>query len=175
LQLLVGLVSAYRYEGPRVNEEAARAEAKELGAAVRSAGGKLVAHDDVVRVLTTRSKPHLVETFKHYEELHGRHILEDLASSGGKDESETLLETVMCLAAPARYFAQVMEAGLRDGADGQAKDALTRVAVTRSDADMDDIRAAYQEQFGSKLEDAVAARAHGHYRDALLSLVGAGN
>ncbi|KAK3138915.1 hypothetical protein QOZ80_5AG0375130 [Eleusine coracana subsp. coracana] len=168
--LLVGLVSAYRYEGPRVNEEVARAEAKALGAAVKSAGGvagKLVANDEVVRVLTTRSKPHLVETFKYYKEIHARHIDEDL-------KDETLLEAVMCLAAPAKYFSGVMEAGLRDGADNHAKDALTRVAVTRSDADMDEIRAAYQEQFGTKLEDAVAAKAHGHYRDALLSLVGAG-
>uniref|UniRef100_A0A0A8ZGA9 Annexin D4 n=1 Tax=Arundo donax TaxID=35708 RepID=A0A0A8ZGA9_ARUDO len=167
--LLVGLVSAYRYEGPRVNEEVASAEAKALGAAVKSAGGvagKLVANDEVVRILSTRSKPHLVETFKYYKEMHGRHIEEDL----GKDE--TLLETVLCLAAPAKYFSQEMEAGLRDGADNHAKDALTRVAVTRSDADMDEIRAAYQEQFGDKLEDAIAAKAHGHYKDALLSLVG---
>ena len=68
---------------------------------------------------------------------------------------------------------QVMEVALRDGADEHEKDALTRVAVTRSDRDMDEIRAAYEEQFGAKLEDAIAARAHGHYRDALLSLVGA--
>jgi len=64
-----------------------------------------------------------------------------------------------------------MEAALRDGADQHEKDALTRVAVTRSEHDMDDIRAAYEEQFGAKLEDAIAARAHGRYRDALLSLV----
>ena len=178
VQLLVGLVSAYRYEGPRVNEEVAKAEAKALGAAVKSAdagggsGEKLVENDEVVRILTTRSKPHLVETFKYYKEMHGRHVEEDLSQSSGE---ETLLETVLCLAAPAKYFSQVMEGALRDGADHHAKEALTRVAVTRSDHDMDDIRAAYHQQFGAKLEDAIAAKAHGHYRDALLSLVGAGN
>ncbi|XP_062181650.1 annexin D4-like [Phragmites australis] len=169
--LLVGLVSAYRYEGPRVNEEVARAEAKALGAAVKSAGGvagKLLENDEVVRILSTRSKPHLVETFKYYKEMHGKHIEEDL----GKEE--TLHETVLCLAAPAKYFSQVIEEALRDGADNHGKDALSRVAVTRSDVDMDEIRAAYHEQFGAKLEDAIAAKAHGHYRDALLSLVGAG-
>jgi annexin D len=103
LQLLVGLVSAYRYEGPRVNEEVARAEAKALGAAVKSAGGRLAENDDVVRILSTRSKPHLVETFRYYKEIHGRRIEEDL--SHGKEE--TLLEAVLCLAAPAKYFSQV--------------------------------------------------------------------
>lgn len=111
MQLLVGLVSAYRYEGPRVNEEVAKAEAKALGAAVKSAGagggaGKLVENGEVVRILTTRSKPHLVETFKYYKEMHGRHIEEDLSHSG----EETLLETVLCLAAPAKYFSQVSSA-----------------------------------------------------------------
>lgn len=107
MQLLVGLVSAYRYEGPRVNEEAAKDEAKALGAAVKSAAGagKLVENDDVVRILTTRSKPHLVETFKYYKEVHGKHIEEDLSQS----KEETLLETVLCLAAPAKYFSQVRD------------------------------------------------------------------
>ncbi|KAF8719920.1 hypothetical protein HU200_024684 [Digitaria exilis] len=177
--LLVGLVSAYRYEGPRVNEEVAREEAKALGAAVKSAaaGGKKLAavaeNGEVVRILTTRSKPHLVETFKYYKEMHGRRIEEDLVGHGHGEEEETLVETVLCLAAPARYFSKVMEGALRDGADHHAKEALTRVAVTRSDHDMDEIRDAYLEQFGVKLEDAIAAKAHGHYRDALLSLVGA--
>lgn len=88
MQLLVGLVSAYRYEGPRVSEETARAEAKALVAAVKSAGhaaAKLVENDDVVRILTTRSKPHLVETFKHYKEIHGRHI-EEVTNQSNHDE-----------------------------------------------------------------------------------------
>lgn len=67
---------------------------------------------------------------------------------------------------------QVIEGALREGADHHAKEALTRVVVTRSDGGMDDIRAAYGEQFGAKLEDAIAGKAHGYYRDALLSLVG---
>lgn len=165
--LLVGLVSAYRYEGPKVNDDMARAEAKALGAAVKSAGaGKLVENDEVVRILTTRSKPHLVETFKYYKEMYGKHIEEDLGNE------ETLRETVQCLATPAKYFSQVIEGALRDGADHHGKEALTRVVVTRSDVDMDDIRSAYHEQFGAKLEDAIAGKAHGYYRDALLSLVG---
>ncbi|CAM0955758.1 unnamed protein product [Alopecurus aequalis] len=166
--LLVGLVSAYRYEGPKVSSDTAKAEAKALGAAVKSAGSagtKLVEDDAVVRILTTRSKPHLVETFKYYKELHGKHIQEHLGSE------ETLAETVQCLATPEVYFSQVMEAALKDGADHHGKEALSRVAVTRSDVDMDGIRAAYQEQFGAKLEDAVAGSAHGHFKDALVSLI----
>ena len=114
LQLLVGLVSAYRYEGPRVNEEVARAEAKALGAAVRSAGGGkalAVENDEVVRILSTRSKPHLVETLRHYKEIHGRRLEEDLSGRGREETTTLLLEAVLCLAAPAKYFSQVRRRG----------------------------------------------------------------
>ena len=113
VQLLVGLVSAYRYEGPRVNEEAARAEAEALGAAVKSAaGGKLLAENgDVVRILSTRSKPHLVETLRRYKEIHGRRLEEDLSGRGREETTTLLLEAVLCLAAPAKYFSQVRRRG----------------------------------------------------------------
>ena len=113
VQLLVGLVSAYRYEGPRVSEEVARAEAKALGAAVRSAGGGkplAVENDEVVRILSTRSKPHLVETLRRYKEIHGRGLEEDLGGHGREEETTALLlEAVLCLAAPAKYFSQVRQ------------------------------------------------------------------
>ena len=114
VQLLVGLVSAYRYEGPRVSEEVARAEAKALGAAVRSAGGGkplAVENDEVVRILSTRSKPHLVETLRRYKEIHGRRLEEDLSGRGREETTTLLLEAVLCLAAPAKYFSQVRRRG----------------------------------------------------------------
>lgn len=75
---MVGLVSAYRYEGPKVNEELAKSEAKALGNAIKSAGtkGDLLVNDEVIRILTTRSKLHLRATFKHYKEIFGKSIEE---------------------------------------------------------------------------------------------------
>ncbi|XP_066380461.1 annexin D4-like isoform X2 [Miscanthus floridulus] len=77
--LLVGLVSAYRYEGACVSEDLATEEAKALAAAVRSAPAaatKLVPNEQVVRVLATRSKPQLRATFRIYMELHGKPLEE---------------------------------------------------------------------------------------------------
>lgn len=76
-QLLVGLVSSFRYEGPQVDNEMAKCEAKALNSAIKSAGsGKLIQNEEIVRILTTRSKSHLKATFKHYKELHGKPIEE---------------------------------------------------------------------------------------------------
>lgn len=67
---------------------------------------------------------------------------------------------------------QVIDETLKDGADKNTKDALTRVIVSRADVDMKDIKAAYQKQYGAQLEDVIAKNTLGNYRDALLALVG---
>lgn len=97
-------MSAYRYEGPKVNDDMARAEAKALGAAVKSAGaGRLVENDEVVRILTTRSKPYLVETFKYYKEIYGKHIEEvintckSVPSAAKRKDSSSLWSMQHCI------------------------------------------------------------------------------
>ncbi|XP_066379867.1 annexin D4-like [Miscanthus floridulus] len=167
--LLVGLVSAYRYEGACVSEDLATEEAKALAAAVRSAPAaatKLVQNEQVVRVLATRSKPQLRATFRVYMELHGKPLEEDLAAE------PCLREAVKCLDSPPKYFSEVISRAFSDDADRQAKAALTRVLVSRADTDMEDIKDAYARQYGAKLADAVAKNTHGHYKDALLAIIG---
>ncbi|XP_037424047.1 annexin D4-like [Triticum dicoccoides] len=162
-RLLLGLVTAYRYEGPRVDEELAKEEA----AALSGAGAKAAQSELVVRVLATRSKPQLRATFRLYRELHGKPLEEEF---GG--EAPCLREAVRCLESPARYFGEVIDGAFKEGADKQAKAALTRVVVSRSDADMEEIKEAYLKQHGDKLVDAVAKNTHGHYRNALLAMIG---
>lgn len=60
---------------------------------------------------------------------------------------------------------------LRDDVSKSTKEALTRVIVTRADADMKDIKDEYQRLYGVELENMISKGTHGNYRDALLSLV----
>ncbi|XP_074573318.1 annexin D4-like [Curcuma longa] len=163
--LLVGLVSAYRYEGPRVDHEMAKSEAKILGNSIKNAGKKNPVEDqEVIRILTTRSKAHLSLTFKHYKEMFGKSIDQDLV-----DES-CLKEAVQCLESAAKYFSKVIDKAFK-GAPRTGKDSLARVIVSRADVDMEEIKKAYQEQYNAKLEDMIVKNTHGNYREALLSLV----
>ncbi|CAL4939456.1 unnamed protein product [Urochloa decumbens] len=165
--LLVGLVTAYRYEGERVSEELAAEEAKALAAAVKAApAARLVQNEQVVRILATRSKPQLRATFKIYKELHGKPLEEDFAGE------PCLQDAVKCLDSPPRYFAEVIGRAFGDDADRLAKAALTRIVVSRADADMEEIKDAYTKQHRAKLADAVAKNTHGHYKDALLAMIG---
>lgn len=165
-KLLVGLVSAYRYEGSHVNVERAKSEAKKLNSAIKKGGEENpIENADVIRILTTRSKPHLKATFEFYKELYGKSIDEDLG------DDFCLQETVQCLKSPPTYFSKLINQALQDGADKNTKEALSRVVVSRSEIDMMEIRDEYHKHYGTPLEDAIAARTHGNFRDSLISMV----
>lgn len=70
-QLLLPLITAYRYEGAEVNMTLAKSEAKILHAKI---AGKAYNHEELIRILTTRSKAQLNATFNHYNSEFGNPI-----------------------------------------------------------------------------------------------------
>ncbi|XP_074562523.1 annexin D3-like isoform X2 [Curcuma longa] len=72
-KLLVCLLTSYRYPGDHVDSELAKYEAAQLSDAVKS---NQVGNEDVIRILSTRNKSQLEETFKCYIENYGKHIVE---------------------------------------------------------------------------------------------------
>lgn len=78
-QLLLALVSAYRYEGSEVRDDNAKSEAKTLSDAIKNAHDKAILEDEeVILMLGTRSKPHLQAVLKHYKEICGNNLDEVL-------------------------------------------------------------------------------------------------
>lgn len=71
LQLLVPLASTFRYEGPEVNMALARSEAKILHEKIHE---KAYNHDELIRIVTTRSKAQLNATLNHYNNEFGNAI-----------------------------------------------------------------------------------------------------
>ena len=67
-QLLVPLVTAYRYYGPEVNTRLAHSEAKILHEKIQH---KSYSDDEIIRILTTRSKAQLLATFNYYNDSFG--------------------------------------------------------------------------------------------------------
>jgi len=70
-QLLVPLVSAYRYDGPEVNTSLAHSEAKILHEKIDK---KAYSDEEIIRILTTRSKAQLLATFNSYKDQFGHAI-----------------------------------------------------------------------------------------------------
>ncbi|PSS24331.1 Annexin like [Actinidia chinensis var. chinensis] len=101
-KLFIALVSSYRYEGLKVHEETAKSEAKTLSNAVKNAAKKHPLEDeDVVRILSIRSKLHLKSVFKYYKEVSGEDMEEDV------DTYWNLKHAVECLSTPHTYFIKV--------------------------------------------------------------------
>lgn len=68
-------MSAYRYEGAKVKDDTAKSEAQTLSQAIKNADTRNpIKDDEVIRILSTRSKPHLLEVYKHYREISGHNI-----------------------------------------------------------------------------------------------------
>lgn len=169
-KLLVALVSAYRYEGSKVKEDTAKSEAKSLANAVNNADKKSpLENDEVIWILTTRSKAHLKLVYEQYKILSGKSLDEDLSAD------LRLREAVQCLCAPQKYFTKVLDAALKKNADNKAKKALTRVIVTQADTGIKPIREEFQHQYGVALSKKIEDTASGNYKDFLLALVGKEN
>ncbi|KAF9596871.1 hypothetical protein IFM89_013919 [Coptis chinensis] len=150
----VALVSPYRYEGTRVNEETAKSEAKVIASAIKNSGDGLVKNAEVLRILATRSKLYLKELSQ------GEWILRN---------------AIGCLCSPPTYFSKILDMALNVKADEHTKDALTRVVVTRADTDMKEINEEYQKLYGIPLSQKIEEKTNGNYKDFLLTLVARGN
>ncbi|MBA0749780.1 hypothetical protein Gogos_003672 [Gossypium gossypioides] len=166
-QLLVALVSAFRYDGEEINTRVANSEAKILHEAVKD---KEFNHEEIIRILSTRSKMQLMATFNRYRDDHGTTITKNLEGDSGDEFLKTLRTTIRCLNDPKKYFEKVLRNSIRRV--GTDEDALTRVIVTRAEKDLKDIKELYYKRNSVPLDQAVAKDTAGDYKALLLTLLG---
>ncbi|GFP96869.1 annexin d1 [Phtheirospermum japonicum] len=166
-KLLVPLVSSYRYGGDDVNLTLAKSEAKILHEKISE---KAYNCDDVIRILTTRSKAQINATVNQYNNLFGNDIKKDLKADP-KDEFLSLLRaTVKCLVCPEKYFEKVIRLSINKV--GTDEGALTRVVATRAEIDMKIIKDEYHRRNSVLLDQAIAKDTRGDYEKMLLALIG---
>lgn len=70
----MALVSAYRYEGPKVKEDFVKEEAKMVAHTIENAENQGLEDEDIVRILSTRGKSHLRAIYAHYKDVTGKNI-----------------------------------------------------------------------------------------------------
>lgn len=71
IQLLVAMVSAYKYDGEEIDETLAQSEASILHDEIL---GEAIDHEETIRVLSTRSSVQLSAIFNRYKDIYGRSI-----------------------------------------------------------------------------------------------------
>eukprot|EP00268_Persea_americana_P040702 TRINITY_DN40472_c0_g1_i4.p1 TRINITY_DN40472_c0_g1~~TRINITY_DN40472_c0_g1_i4.p1 ORF type:complete len:317 (-),score=62.87 TRINITY_DN40472_c0_g1_i4:274-1224(-) len=169
-KLLLPLITSYRYEGAEVNMTLAKAEAKTLHEKIE---GKTHNHEELIRILTTRSKAQLNATFNHYNSEFGTPINKDLKSDPKDDYLSALRAAIKCMTCPEKYFEKVLRLSINKL--GTDEEALTRVVTTRAAVDMKLIMEEYYRRNSFPLDQAIIGDTSGDYKEFLLALVGHGS
>ncbi|XP_022766562.1 annexin D5-like [Durio zibethinus] len=167
-KLLLAYVSTSRYEGFEVDREMALKDAK----ALFKAGEKKLGTDEktFIRIFSERSRAQLAAISSAYHDMYGGSLKKAVKSETSGKFEHGLLTILKCSENPAKYFAKV----LRKAMEGLGTDdtTLIRVIVTRTEIDMQYIKAEYLRKYKKTLNDAVHSETSGHYRTFLLSLLG---
>uniref|UniRef100_A0A0E0ANT0 Annexin n=1 Tax=Oryza glumipatula TaxID=40148 RepID=A0A0E0ANT0_9ORYZ len=171
IEMLVRLVSSYRYEGDEcvVDMDVVRMEASQLAEAIKKKK-QPCGKDEVVRIVTTRSKSQLRATFQRYREDHGSDIAEDIDSHCIGQFGRMLKTAVWCLTSPEKHFAEVIRHSILGL--GTYEDMLTRVIVSRAEIDMRHIREEYRVRYKTTVTRDVVGDTSFGYKGFLLALVG---
>ncbi|KAF7839959.1 annexin D2-like [Senna tora] len=169
-KLLVPLVSTFRYEGDEVNMTLAKSEAKLLHEKIAE---KAYNDEDLIRIVTTRSKAQLNATLNHYNNEFGNAINKDLKADPQDEYLKLLRATIKCLTNPEKYFEKLLRLAINKM--GTDEWALTRVVATRAEVDMQRIKEEYQKRNSIPLGNAIVKDTSGDYEKMLLALIGEGD
>lgn len=167
-KLLLKYVGTPRYEGFEVDRMAVEQDAK----ALFKAGEKRLGTDEktFIKIFSERSRAHLAAIDSAYHNMYGSSLKKAVKSETSGYFEYGLLTILQCSQNPAKHFAKVLHKAMKGlGTDDTT---LVRVIVTRTEIDMQYIKAEYHKKYKKTLNDAVHSETSGHYRTFLLSLLG---
>ncbi|XP_005469836.2 annexin A5b isoform X1 [Oreochromis niloticus] len=165
-RLLVILLQANRQTG--IQAESIESDAQ----ALFKAGEQKFGTDEqsFVTILGNRSAEHLRKVFDAYMKLSGYEIEESIKRETSGNLKDLLLAVVKCARSVPAYFAETLYYAMKGS--GTDDNTLIRVMVTRSEADLLDIRAQFRRLFACSLHSMIKGDTSGDYRKALLALCG---
>nr|XP_033780413.1 annexin A1-like [Geotrypetes seraphini] len=168
---LLALIQADRNEDTRVNEELVDNDARALYEAGEKRKGTDVSV--FIKVLATRSYPHLRKVFQRYATYsqHDMNKALDLELKG--DIENCLTAIVKCAVNKPSFFAERLYLAMKGS--GTNNRALIRTMVSRSEIDMNEIKGCFKKEYGKSLRQAILDETKGDYETILLALCGPDN
>ncbi|XP_004713876.1 annexin A1 [Echinops telfairi] len=165
---LLSLAKGDRSEDFGVNDDLADTDAR----ALYEAGEKRKGTDVNVftKILTTRSYNHLRRVFQKYTKYsqHDMNKVLDLELKGDIEKCFTAI--AKCATSKPAFFAEKLHQAMKGV--GTRDKALIRIMVSRSEVDMNDIKAFYQKMYGITLCQAILDETKGDYEKILVALCG---
>ncbi|XP_061747391.1 annexin A13, like isoform X2 [Nerophis ophidion] len=165
--LLISLLQASRDEGYEVDEELAEQDA----ASLFEAGEGMFGTDESTfsSILANRNYMQLQATFKAYEALSGKDILDTIDSEATGTLKDCYVTLVRCAKNPQLYFARRLNAAMKGL--GTDEDTLIRIIVGRSEIDLETVKDMYLEKYDVTLKDALDSECGGDFKRLLLEIL----
>ncbi|ONK61337.1 uncharacterized protein A4U43_C08F28820 [Asparagus officinalis] len=167
-KLLLSYTGVIRFEGPQFDPSMVATDAK----ALYKAGEKKLGTDEKVfiHIFSERSSAHLAAIASTYHDAYGSSLEKAVKSETSGLFEFGLLTILRCAENPAKYFAKLLRKSMKGL--GTNDTMLIRVVVSRTEIDMQYIKAEYQKKYKKALSAAIHSETSGHYRAFLLALVG---
>ncbi|KAI3734146.1 hypothetical protein L6452_13609 [Arctium lappa] len=166
--LLLAYLTTPRSEGLEVDRTMVDHDAK----ALYKAGEKRLGTDEkTFRIIFSESsRAHLAAVSSAYHNMYGTPLKKVVKGETSGNFEHALVTILQCAENPGKYFAKVLRKAMKGmGTDDKT---LIRVIVTRTEMDMQYIKAEYYKKHHKSLNDAVHSETSGHYQTFLLSLLG---
>ncbi|XP_065528950.1 annexin A8-like [Lathamus discolor] len=140
--------------------------------ALYAAGEKIRGTDEIqfITILCKRSAIHLLKVFEEYQKLAGKSIEDSIKSETCGSLEDAMLAVVKCTRSVHCYFAERLYHALKGA--GTNDGTLTRVIVSRSEVDLNLIKAEFKHIAGKTLSSMIMDDTSGDYKTALLNLCG---
>ncbi|KAI3861189.1 hypothetical protein MKX03_005669 [Papaver bracteatum] len=166
-KLLLAYINTVRYEGLETDRAMVERDSKSLF----KAGEKRLGTDErtFIQIFSGSSRAHLAAVSAAYRNIYGSLKKAVKSETSGKFEFG-LLTILKCAENPAKYFAKELYKSMKGL--GTTDSTLIRIVVTRTEIDMQYIKAEYRKKFHKTLADAIHSETSSHYRTFLLYLVG---
>ncbi|KAI3700127.1 hypothetical protein L2E82_44744 [Cichorium intybus] len=167
-KLLIAYISIPRSEGPEVDRKVVEKDAK----ALYKAGEKRLGTDERTfrSIFSERSRPHMAAVSSAYKDMYGNSLKKVIKKETSGNFEYALVTILQSAENPGKYFAKVLRKAMKGlGTDEKT---LTRIIVTRTEMDMQYIKAEYKKKYAKTLTDAVHSETSGNFRTFLLTLLG---
>uniref|UniRef100_A0A672L5F0 Annexin n=1 Tax=Sinocyclocheilus grahami TaxID=75366 RepID=A0A672L5F0_SINGR len=148
------------------------AKAKEDAKILYEAGEKTWGTDEskFIDILCHRSVPQLRQTLVEYKSLSGKTLQESIEREVSGRLEEILVAIVKCVKSVPAYLAERLYKNMKGA--GTTESTLTRIIVSRSEVDLQDIKAEYKKLFGTSLYSDIESETSGDFCQTLLKICG---
>ncbi|BFZ22448.1 hypothetical protein BsWGS_25488 [Bradybaena similaris] len=141
----------------------AEADAEVLHNAMKGLGTD---EESLINVLAYRSSPQRAQIVSTYKTMFGKDLVNDIKGETSGNFCEALKG--LCLK-PAEFDAYMLKNAIKGL--GTDEDVLIEILCTRSNAQIQEIKKAYQEKFNKSLEADIIGDTSGHFKKLLVSLL----